>query len=66
MRQRIRRLISRLAAAMHAELIGEIRGQHKKVLARAAESERKLASSTRLSMHIAMVNKITETVCGYW
>ena len=32
---------------MHAELIGEIRGQHKKVLARAAESERKLASSTR-------------------
>jgi SAM-dependent methyltransferase len=47
MRKGIRRLISRLAAAMHAELIGEIRGQHKQVLARATESDRKLASSTR-------------------
>ena len=47
MRTRIRRFISRLAAAMHAELLGEIRGQHKQVLARAAESNRKLVSAVR-------------------
>jgi SAM-dependent methyltransferase len=32
---------------MHAELKSEMRGQHKQVLARAAESERTLASTTR-------------------
>lgn len=32
---------------MHADLIGEIRRQHKQVLARAAESAEKVASSTR-------------------
>ena len=47
MRNRIRRLISRLAGAMHAELKSEIRGQHKQALARAAETDRTLASSTR-------------------
>ena len=38
MRSRLRRLISRLATAMHADLIGEIRRQHKQLLERAAES----------------------------
>ena len=47
MRNRIRRLISRLAGALHAELKQEMRGQHKQVLARAAESDRTLASTTR-------------------
>jgi SAM-dependent methyltransferase len=45
MRTRIRRFISRLAAGLHADLLGEIRGQHKQVLARAAESDRTLVSA---------------------
>ena len=42
MRKGIRRLISRLAEAMHGEVKREMRGQHKQVLARVAESDRTL------------------------